>query len=211
MFWRSDGKESTWTSWSWVGVGLLEDQLVRAQWELTFELLSGRQRGIPVWRYVLSGGDLNYKGPKKGCIDSLVWVAKQQPWWLEPGEWEEGAQTLPFGPESWVLWDLLLVLEGNMFRFPWAERHVPCYLLGYYGQFSFPIPLSEWVGLTEHLGNRDQWVSWFGLGMLLIWKDARYLKRTTIKDVLGNILDSSLRTIKAITFPLWEWIWRDSL
>lgn len=40
--------------------------------------------------------------------------------------------------------------------------------------------------------------------MLLIWKDARYLKRTTIKDALGNILDSSLRIIKAITFPLWE-------
>lgn len=45
------------------------------------------------------------------------------------------------------------------------------------------------------------------LGGLLIWKvlDARYLKRTTIRDALGNTLDSSsLRIIKAIRFPLWE-------
>lgn len=95
-----------------------------------------------------------------------------------------------------------------MFRVPWAERHVPCYLLGYYRQFSFPIPLSGWrVGLTEHLGSSDRWISWSGLGGLLIWKvlDARYLTRTTIKDALGNILDSSsLRIIEAIRFPLWE-------
>lgn len=42
--------------------------------------------------------------------------------------------------------------------------------------------------------------------------DARYLKRATIKDALGNILDSSsLRIIEAIRFPLWECIWRDNL
>ena len=55
--------------------------------------------------------------------------------------------------------------------------------------------------------QRCQWVSWPGLRGLLIWKalESRYLKRTTTKDALRNILDSlSLRIIKAVRFSLWE-------
>lgn len=49
---------------------------------------------------------------------------------------------------------------------------------------------------------------------LLIWKvlDCRHLKRTTTEAALGNILDLfSLRIIKAIRFPFWELVQRDSL
>lgn len=41
--------------------------------------------------------------PKKGGINSLVWVAKQQPWWLDHSEWEEGGSDTAFGPGLWVL------------------------------------------------------------------------------------------------------------
>lgn len=60
-------------------------------------------------------------------------------------------------------------------------------------------------GLIKYPRNRE--VSGFhGLASEgLIWKalESRYLKKTTTKDALGNILDSlSLRIMKAIRVPL---------